>query len=161
MVLMNVIILTNEDYCQLLIGVSKTLQWRHNGCDGVSNHQPHDCLLKRLIRRRSKKTSKLRVTGLCAGIHRWPVNSRHKGPVKRKMFPFDDVIMKSEEIHHDIEITHYICKWFVMLICTHISWQWTCLNLINPICANWSTCSAWKFRVTGKGAVTKGNNHGQ
>ena len=26
------------------------------------------------------------------GIHRWPVNSPHKGPVKWKMFPFDDVI---------------------------------------------------------------------
>ena len=43
------------------------LQWRHNGLDSVSNHQPHECLLKRLFRRRSKKTSKLRVTGLCAG----------------------------------------------------------------------------------------------
>ena len=42
-----------------------TLWWRHNGRDSVSNHQPHDCLLKRLFRRRSKKTSKLRVTGLC------------------------------------------------------------------------------------------------
>ena len=27
------------------------------------------------------------------GIRRWPVNSPHKGPVTRKMFPFDDVIM--------------------------------------------------------------------
>ena len=27
------------------------------------------------------------------GIHWWPVNSPHKGPVKRKTFPFDDVIM--------------------------------------------------------------------
>ena len=44
-----------------------TLQWRHNERDGVSNHHPHDCLPKRLFRRRSKKTSKLRVTGLCAG----------------------------------------------------------------------------------------------
>ena len=43
------------------------LHWRHNGHDSVSNHQPHDCLLNRLCRRRSKKTSKLRVTGLCAG----------------------------------------------------------------------------------------------
>ena len=43
------------------------LQWRHNGHSGVSDHQPHDCLLNRLFRRRSKKTSKLRVTGLCAG----------------------------------------------------------------------------------------------
>ena len=44
-----------------------SLQWRHNGRDSVSNHQPHDCLLNRLFRRRSKKTSKLRVTSLCAG----------------------------------------------------------------------------------------------
>ena len=44
---------------------SYPLQWRHNGCDGISNHQPQDCLLNRLFRRRSKKTSKLRVTGLC------------------------------------------------------------------------------------------------
>ena len=40
------------------------LQWRHNVRDGVSNHQPNDCVLNRLFRRRSKK---LRVTGLCAG----------------------------------------------------------------------------------------------
>ena len=39
------------------------LQWCHNGHNSVSNHQPHDCLLKR----RSKTISKLRVTGLCAG----------------------------------------------------------------------------------------------
>ena len=44
-----------------------TLQWRHDGGDFVSNHQPHDCFLNRLFRRRSKKISKLRVTGLCAG----------------------------------------------------------------------------------------------
>ena len=41
------------------------LQWRHNKRDGVSNHQPHHCLLNRLFKRRSKKTSKLRVTGPC------------------------------------------------------------------------------------------------
>ena len=45
----------------------KPLRWRHNGYDGVSNHQPHHCLLNRLFGRRSKKTSKPRVTGLCAG----------------------------------------------------------------------------------------------
>ena len=43
------------------------LRWRHNGHDSVSNHQPHRCLLNRLFGCRSKKTSKLRVTGLCAG----------------------------------------------------------------------------------------------
>ena len=45
----------------------RTLRWRQNGRDSVSNHQPHDCLLNCLFRRRSKKTSKLRVTGLCVG----------------------------------------------------------------------------------------------
>ena len=61
-----------------------TVQWRRNERDGVSDHQPHDCLLKRLFkenikalrldcllnrlfRRRSKKISKLCVTGLCEG----------------------------------------------------------------------------------------------
>ena len=43
------------------------LRWRHNGPDSVSNHQPHDCLLNRLFRRGSKKTTKIRVTGLRAG----------------------------------------------------------------------------------------------
>ena len=70
-----------------------TLRWRHNGRDDVSNHQSHNCLLNRSFRRRSKKTSKLRVTGLCAGIHRRPMNSPHKWPATRKLFPFDDVIM--------------------------------------------------------------------
>ena len=72
-----------------------TLHWRHNDHDSVSNHQPHGCLLNRLFRSRSKKTSKLRVTGLCVGNSPGPVNSPHKGPVTRKMFSFDDVIMKS------------------------------------------------------------------
>ena len=57
-----------------------TLQWHHNWRDSVSNHQPHDCLLNRLFRRRSKKTSKPGVTGLCAGNSSGTgmVNSPHK-----------------------------------------------------------------------------------
>ena len=50
-----------------LQGYSTALQWRHNERDGLSNHQPHDYLLNRLFRRRSEKTSKLRVTSLCVG----------------------------------------------------------------------------------------------
>ena len=51
-----------------------TLHWRHNDHNGVSNHQPHGCLLNHLFRRRSKKTSKFRVTGLCVGNSPGPVN---------------------------------------------------------------------------------------
>ena len=49
------------------IGSGVPLQWRHNEHDCVSKHQPHQCLLNRLFRRRSKKTSQLHVTGLCEG----------------------------------------------------------------------------------------------
>ena len=81
----------------LIVGETEALiwplQWRHNGRDGVSNHQPHYCLLSRLFRLISKKTSKLRATGLRAWNSSWPVNSPHKWPVTRKLFPFDDVIM--------------------------------------------------------------------
>ena len=73
------------------------LRWRHNGRADVSNHQPHDCLRKRLFGRRSKKTSKPASLASMQGIHWRPVNSTHKGPVMRKMFPFDDVIMVYEQ----------------------------------------------------------------
>ena len=77
----------------LQTGVGNSLHWRHNERDVVSKHRGLDCLLTRLFRRRSKKTSKLRVTDLCRGNSPWPVNFPHKGPVTRKMFPFDDAIM--------------------------------------------------------------------
>ena len=50
-----------------LFSKHNTLQWRHNGLDSVSNHQPLDCSLNCLFRLRSKKTSKLHITGLCEG----------------------------------------------------------------------------------------------
>ena len=68
------------------ICVVYSLQWCHNERDGVSNHQPHDCLLSRLFRRRSKKTSNSASLALVRGIHRWPMNSPHKGPVTRRIF---------------------------------------------------------------------------
>ena len=46
-----------------LLRVNRLL-WRHNERHSVSNHQPHDYFLNHLFSRRSKKTSKLRVTGL-------------------------------------------------------------------------------------------------
>ena len=79
------------------IGIS--LRWRHNGHDSVSNHQLHHCLRNRLVGCRSKKTSKLRVTGLCVGNSPETGEFPHKWPVTRKMFPFDDVIMSTPKWH--------------------------------------------------------------
>ena len=47
------------------------------------------------------------------GIHRWPVNSLHKWPATREMFPFDDVIMKVSNHHYFITQSHknYGIKW--------------------------------------------------
>ena len=58
-----------------------TLQWCHNGCNGISNHQPYDCLSRCLL----KKTSKPCVTGLCAGNS--PVTGTKASDVK-KFFHF-------------------------------------------------------------------------
>ena len=90
-----------------------TLQWYHNGRDGVSNHQPHDCLLNRLSRCRSKKTSKLRITGLCAEkspmtimfsliciwINDW-VNNREAGDLRRHFAHCDIIVMIMFNISH-------------------------------------------------------------
>ena len=90
-----------------LMTITSILQRCHNERNGVSNYRRHDCLFNLLFRRNvtSTQTSKFRVTGLCEGnspvtgelseftgwigkIHRWSVNSPHKGPVTRIFFTF-------------------------------------------------------------------------
>ena len=90
------------------------LQWRHYERDGVSNYRRLDCLINLLFRRRQKKTSKLRVTDLCGGIHRWTLNSPHKWPVTRKILPFNDAI---------INITWYLIQYYSYWLRTKI-WTW-------------------------------------
>ena len=82
------------------------LRWRHHEHDSVSNHKPHNCLRNRLFRRRSKKTPKHSVTGLCVG------NSPHKWPVTRKMFPFNDVIMGDPAVTHST--SKWLCTWLTL-----------------------------------------------
>ena len=73
-----------------------SLRWRHNGRDSVSNHQPHDCLLNRLFRRRSKKISKLRVTGLCVG------NSPGTGEIPAQMASYAENVSIWWRHHVDV-----------------------------------------------------------
>ena len=74
-----------------------TLQWRNNERKCDPNHQRLDCLLNRLFLRKSKKTSMLRVTGIC--VENSPVTGEfpHIGTVTRKMFPFDGVIISIDK----------------------------------------------------------------
>ena len=89
----------------------KSLQWRYNQRHGVSNNQPHDCLLNRSFRRRSKKTSKLHVTDLCAG------NSSVTGefPALRACNAENVSIWWR---HHDHE------RFSLVRVTVQVDWQW-------------------------------------
>ena len=70
------------------------LQWCHNERDGVSiTGVLIVCLNVCSVADQRKHQSSMSLA-FVRGIHRWQVNSPHKGPVTRKMFPFDDVIME-------------------------------------------------------------------
>ena len=88
--------------CFLFQLIWESLRWRHNGRDSVLNHQPPDCLLNRLFRSKSKKTSKLRVTGLCAG------NSTGTGE-----FPAQ-IASNAENV--SIWWRHHVIVWHIWLI---------------------------------------------
>ena len=48
------------------------------------------------------------------GIHRWPANSPHKGPVTRKIFPFDDVIMENAFWSKTSSLLLYLVLWLLI-----------------------------------------------
>ena len=83
--------------------VAKPLQWRHYGRNSVSNHQPYDCLLNRLFRRKSKKTSKLRVTDL------WVGNSPGTGEFPAQMASYAENVSIWWR-HHDLSDITVACR---------------------------------------------------
>ena len=77
--------------------MSKALSWHYNDVimsammsQITSASIVHSTVCSGAEQRKHQSSASL---GFVRGIHRWPVNSSHKGPVTRKMFPFDDVIM--------------------------------------------------------------------
>ena len=83
------------------------------------------------------------------GIHRWPVNAPHKGPVTRKTFPFDAVIIGSHTYHHQIVWKrHYSAeKWITYIYCqqyfTLMTRQISCHFADNTF-----NCIFWKETAT-------------
>ena len=95
------------------------LQWRHNERDGVSNHRAHHSLLTVFSGADQRKHQSSASLAFVRGIHWWPVNSPHKWPVTRKMFPFDDVIMSSTSF---VKLFPVMCKTFCWFIqCSGVS----------------------------------------
>ena len=101
-----------------------SLQSRHTWHNGVLNHQPHHCFLNRLLKHRSKKTSNLHVTGLCAG------NSPVTGEFPTQMASNTENVFMWWR-HHDfpsliIQVPLYHChccleEWYTTQIYIHIS----------------------------------------
>ena len=79
----------------VLIVCNDSLQWRQIEHNGVSNHRRLEGLFHRLFRRGSQKHQNSTSLAFVEGIHQCPMESPHKRPVTRKMFPFDNVIMWS------------------------------------------------------------------
>ena len=99
-------------------------------------------------------------------IHRGPVNSPHKWPVTRKMFPFDDVIMGNtsnqsitrnnispvvysvscvqgakhvscKSMHNMAILSSQICIWTSHIICTPTGLYETCMHRTITITMQW------------------------
>ena len=68
-------------------------KWRHYEHDGVSNHRHLESLFNRLCGRRSNKTSKLRVAGLCEGNPPVTGGFPSQSASNAEKVPFADVIM--------------------------------------------------------------------
>ena len=115
----------------LLRSYETTLQWRQNGRDSVSNHQPHDCFSTVYLDTDQRKHQSSASLAFVRGFHRRPVNSPHKWPVTRKMFPFDDVIMmKTKTLKGN---SH---KFVLLFKKTPLKWyhRWQCDDSFCLIC---------------------------
>ena len=104
----------------------KSLQWRYNWRDGVSNHQPHDCLLNRLFRHRSKNISKLSATGLCVG------NSPVTGEFLAQMASNAEKVSIRWR-HHVYSQLYDLHSWkcFLGMSCTNRRPLCLCLNILR------------------------------
>ena len=110
------------------------LRWCPNGRGSVSNHQPHDCLVNRLFRRRSKITSKLRVTGLCVG------NSPMTGEFPAQMASYAETVsIWWRHLVYDLCMLFVpCCRDFVTVGFIHVlpSWMRVCGCGINKLIAD-------------------------
>ena len=105
----------------------KSFQWRHNGGDNVSNHQRLGYLLNCLFRRRSKKASKLRVTGLCEGnspvTGGFPVRRASNAENVSISWRHHVLTMDTPYLTHEFDIGRAICDfkvWSVFYPSHHI-----------------------------------------
>ena len=114
------------------INIPVALQWRHNEGDGVSNHLCLDCLANLLFRRRSKKTPKLCVTGLCDG-----------SPSVTDGFP-------SQWASNAEDVSHLMTSWCVLFPLLRLPLA-TIDFMIPSVCAGKKYVEKWYWRSMNTG----------
>ena len=90
-------------YVQRGGGHLNALQWRHNGAMVSQITSPtivYSVVYSGVDQRKYQSSASL---AFARGIHLWPVISLHKGPVTRKMIPFDDVIMVFQRLKDSLD----------------------------------------------------------
>ena len=118
-----------------------TLQWRHNGHDTITSQITSLTIVYSIVysdtdQRKHQSSASL---AFVRGIHRGPVNSPHKWPVTRQMFPFDDIIMS-----HGIDLV------FLEYWCSSKSWVDTISAMYWALIQyKHITLSVWEFPLWG------------
>ena len=79
------------------------------------------------------------------GIHRWPVNSPHKWPVTRKMFPFDNVIMGPQDYKILIITSIPLGTWWYSYHQERIKFDWRRASPESAFLFNISAAWMWKL----------------
>ena len=77
-----------------------TIQWRHNERRCISKHRQLDGSSSRSFRLAQRIHQSPPYRSFVKGIHRWLLDSPHKGPVTGKVFPWHGVIRQT--IGHDV-----------------------------------------------------------
>ena len=129
----------------VLLGLFRSLQWRHKTHDNLT-------IVYSAVysRHRLKKTKILRVIGLCEGIHRWPVNIPHKGPITRNPVPY---------LHSDVarvSVSWALLQYFLKLLTVRAREvskpRDFYLELFNRqhccrcVCHIWNRCDIWNYQ---------------
>ena len=121
-----------------------TLQWHHNERDCVSNHRHPNRLLNRFSCADQGKHQSSASLAFERGIHRWPVKSPHKEPATRKMFPFDDVIIRTE--HKELFKTFWLTLFHSLAHLNTLNVRsWTLFNAVEMIKFVSNALKMWSF----------------
>ena len=89
------------------------------------------------------------------GIHEWPVNSPHKGPVTRKTFPFDDIMMVASGLpqwqwsNHKVyginsTGTHFIYNIYITIQTSNGSW---CIGIKGEMSGTVCVTFTWDIYI--------------